>query len=246
MEMDMSESKTEFNVDLITDFINTCQNICNLSDFRHHIYPKIKSALPHNMFAFGTASLSDLRAHALTNISFPSEYFEKTKSMICPALLAWEKSRSPVHIHSKTPLLRSKYRSWFKCFTQHKIETLTMHGVLDFRSSSIYFFAFGGIDSWSRREELMLQLLVPQMYCLLINKNDFFNIKTKIKTILTQREEEVLQLICKGKSNSDAADILCISPWTVKIHVRNLLSKLNVSNRSHAIVKAINLGLVTH
>jgi DNA-binding NarL/FixJ family response regulator len=61
---------------------------------------------------------------------------------------------------------------------------------------------------------------------------------------LTQRELEVLQLLSQGKSNPQIAQELYISAGTVKVHVRNIASKLGVSDRTQAAVHAIELGLV--
>jgi two-component system, NarL family, response regulator LiaR len=61
---------------------------------------------------------------------------------------------------------------------------------------------------------------------------------------LTHRELEVLQLLSQGKSNPQIAQELFISAGTVKVHVRNIASKLGVSDRTQAVVHAIELGLV--
>lgn len=49
---------------------------------------------------------------------------------------------------------------------------------------------------------------------------------------LSNRENEVLSLVAKGYSNTDIADQLCISVYTVKNHISNLMKKMNVKNRS--------------
>lgn len=54
---------------------------------------------------------------------------------------------------------------------------------------------------------------------------------------LSNREKEVLALIAQGKRNADIAQILEISTSTVQNHIRNLLRKLKVCNRSEAACK---------
>lgn len=63
-------------------------------------------------------------------------------------------------------------------------------------------------------------------------------------TELTNREMEVLRLIARGMSNSDIAADLFISENTVKGHVSNILSKLQLADRTQAAVYAWEQGLV--
>jgi ATP/maltotriose-dependent transcriptional regulator MalT len=61
---------------------------------------------------------------------------------------------------------------------------------------------------------------------------------------LSERELEVLYLICAGKSNQEIADELFIALDTVKRHANNLYGKLGVKRRAQAILEARRLGLV--
>lgn len=60
---------------------------------------------------------------------------------------------------------------------------------------------------------------------------------------LTAREHEVLDLIAAGRSNADLSKILVLSPKTVRNHVSNIFAKLQVADRSEAIVRAREAGL---
>lgn len=61
---------------------------------------------------------------------------------------------------------------------------------------------------------------------------------------LTNREQEVLLLIAEGKSNQEIADALFITLKTVKTHVSNILSKLEVEDRTQATIYAFKHGLI--
>jgi len=67
---------------------------------------------------------------------------------------------------------------------------------------------------------------------------------TEILEALTPREMDVLWLIAEGLTNSAIAHALGLSPTTVKSYVQTILQKLNATDRTHAAVKAIRLGLV--
>ena len=62
---------------------------------------------------------------------------------------------------------------------------------------------------------------------------------------LTDRERAVLQLVAKGASNPQIADKLVISVNTVKTHLRNILEKLQLDNRTQAATYAIEVGIVS-
>ncbi|MBG9983449.1 response regulator transcription factor [Aerococcaceae bacterium DSM 111022] len=68
--------------------------------------------------------------------------------------------------------------------------------------------------------------------------------KPKLHDELTNRESEVLQCVAKGYSNQEIADELFISLKTVKTHVSNILSKLQVSDRTQATIYAYQHDLI--
>ncbi len=61
---------------------------------------------------------------------------------------------------------------------------------------------------------------------------------------LSKREQEVLVLLARGYSNQEIADELFVSLSTVKSHVSNLFSKLDVKRRTQAMQKAKELGII--
>ena len=62
---------------------------------------------------------------------------------------------------------------------------------------------------------------------------------------LTRRELEVLGLMATGMKNREISAALSITQGTVKIHVHNILSKLDVNSRTAAIAKAVTEHLLS-
>lgn len=62
--------------------------------------------------------------------------------------------------------------------------------------------------------------------------------------ILTLREQQVLTWVAQGKSSWEIGRIIMCKECTVNFHCRNIMGKLNVSTRAHALIKAMGLGLI--
>lgn len=77
------------------------------------------------------------------------------------------------------------------------------------------------------------------------NSTDFDNLydNGNIRSLLTQREFEALQLLIEGKSNVEIAKVMTVSVNTAKAHVGSILNKLAVTDRVQAAVKAVRSRL---
>ena len=65
------------------------------------------------------------------------------------------------------------------------------------------------------------------------------------KKILTEREQEVFELLVINKTTSEIAKFLGISEKTVRNHISNVMQKLGVKGRASAIVELLKLGEIT-
>lgn len=95
------------------------------------------------------------------------------------------------------------------------------------------------IRSTYQGESIMQEEVTQKML-----QKDFEDSQFKPHDALTQRELEVLQLVAKGYSNQAIADDLFITLKTVKTHVSNILSKLEVDDRTQATIYAFQHKLV--
>jgi len=64
-------------------------------------------------------------------------------------------------------------------------------------------------------------------------------------SILTNREREVFELLILNKSTKDISEFLGISEKTVRNHISNVMQKLNVKDRSGAIIELLKIGELT-
>ncbi len=62
--------------------------------------------------------------------------------------------------------------------------------------------------------------------------------------LLSKREIEVLHFVMAGKTNQVIAEEMFLSPLTIKNHVQNIMKKLKVKSRGHAVTKGFKLGLL--
>ena len=65
-----------------------------------------------------------------------------------------------------------------------------------------------------------------------------------VETQLTLREQEILRLVARGLSNAEIAGSLSVSENTVKTHIKNILGKLHMKNRSEAVAYAARMGFL--
>ena len=77
-----------------------------------------------------------------------------------------------------------------------------------------------------------------------LEKSDMSFDAAELPEPLTDREKTILRLIAGGYSNREISELLAITDGTVKNHISNLLSKLGVRDRTRAVLKAIDIGVI--
>ena len=78
-----------------------------------------------------------------------------------------------------------------------------------------------------------------------IEENAYLADIAQAKKLISKRELQVLELIKQGARNPEIADHFNLSVKTVENHVRSILKKLNAKNRTHAVVNALRLEILT-
>jgi DNA-binding CsgD family transcriptional regulator len=112
------------------------------------------------------------------------------------------------------------------------------------------FFAFVSLrGAPGARESTLTSMAVPfvfSTYCRALSR-DRTPIAVSVTPVdggLSEREVEILHWVREGKSNHEIGMVLSISPLTVKNHVQRILKKLQASNRTQAVSKAVSMRLL--
>jgi transcriptional regulator EpsA len=136
-------------------------------------------------------------------------------------------------------------------FNRIGADTVVGHGTYDAFGKPASFFIFAcQPQTMSAKQVYCVELIVPFLHQAWVRTQidrpaESVGARPSGAGLLTSREKEILKWIHLGKSNIEVGTILEISPLTVKNHVQKILRKLNVQNRTQAVVKALALRILT-
>jgi len=169
--------------------------------------------------------------------------------LVWQAMVAWRQARRPLMLGDG--LRAGDYGSYVVPFTDAdarlaaiELSNIAAHGMGEQNGNVSTFFCFSRVPQQPGEAHAhLLELLIPYLHSALMRVVSSSDNKLSVAGStpaqqITVREREVLHWLKTGKTNWEIAQILSISPLTVKNHVQNILRKLNVQNRSHAAVKA--------
>jgi DNA-binding NarL/FixJ family response regulator len=100
-----------------------------------------------------------------------------------------------------------------------------------------------GVHAAARGESLMSAEVASRVFARLADEGVVPAADDVPISFLSSREVEILRLLANGKHNDEIAEVLVISPFTVRNHVSKLLKKLQVQNRTQAAAYAVRHGL---
>lgn len=240
LELGNHEQKCLFSL------IERCHGAPSESDLQSSIYAALQELIPHNMFACGLGSTPDNRVLYFLNISFPEGYMKRVISgdgyLLSPVARHWLDNKKPVFYEVGTSAagVSQGDSAWLGAIRDYGIQNIVAHGLSDIRNRAASYFSLGDVECWGEREQALFEVLVPHLHVVLLRLQP----QSPAQPSLSKRESEILYWVCQGKSNSEIGEILSISQWTAKVHVRNVMAKLNVTSRAQAAAKAAELGLV--
>lgn len=141
-------------------------------------------------------------------------------------------------------------QAWSQLLESCELRNAAAFGLLGSDGQMKSYFCFARVsDELNPRLMYILEILVPILDATLSRALAEKGNKTRQHflnaMILTKRETEVLHFLMAGKSNQVIASELDLSPLTVKNHVQNIMKKLKVKTRGHAVTLGLKMGLLT-
>ncbi len=226
-----------------------CQGIDTRAGLMDDVHPLLKEILPHERFVCGIATVAPVAVLDVVDAGFPKVFVDgivdRRGRIASPVIRHWLMNDAPVYFDEAggDAVVEPEDGAWLASFRQHGMRNMLAHGVKDLHGGATSYFCFAGVPDGGAARKRLLQLIVPHLHAAL---RTHYRLKDRAQDVeLSCREREVLQLVCVGKTNEAIGSILGISPWTVKVHVRNFMAKLNVSTRGHAAAMAMKNGLVS-
>jgi transcriptional regulator EpsA len=130
-----------------------------------------------------------------------------------------------------------------------ELRNLVGHGIKGSHPNCSAYFCFCRTTlSRTRRSEHVLDLLMPFIYAVfcrvLAEESAVPDSRRNSRLAITQRELEILHCIRQGQTTIAIAELLALSPFTVKNHVNKIFRKLGVKSRSQAVAHAIYQGIL--
>ncbi len=180
-----------------------------------------------------------------------SDMFRQDTSMVPHIIRTWEEnSFRPVVFETGNASPFAQSALWRE-FNRIGADAVVAHGTYDALGKPASFFIFAcQSQTMGPRQVYCVELIVPFLHQAWVRTQIDRSVEGAVEqptgaSLLTSREREILKWIHLGKSNIEIGTILEISPLTVKNHVQKILRKLNVQNRTQAVVKALALRILS-
>ena len=139
-------------------------------------------------------------------------------------------------------------RQLMRADARQRVVMLTMHVDRDIVERSVKAGAVGYVTKDSSVKEVVMavrmaadgnKVLSPRVATAMRSE------PLRPDSLLSPREEELLQYVADGLTTAEVADRMCISPKTVKNHLASIYDKLGAHDKTQAVLTAVRLGIVT-
>ena len=239
----------------LMSIVDSSLRVTNEHQFYSWVQCEMQYLIPHETLICGIWVGAETQPK-LYSFSSTQDFREKHFPKICnPAgglmaqMLAQVNETGKGFIVSQKVTVGDYDPAWLDMLKHHELSNIAAHGLRGSDGRLKSFFGFFSVTgTLCNRLLYLLEVLLPILDSTLsrvVARQTPYAITDQTKSaVLRAREIQIIELIKVGKTNQVIADELFISPLTVKNHVQNILKKLKVKTRGHAVSKASDLGLL--
>ena len=235
--------------------VESSLNVRRMSQFFLWAQGPVHRLLPHEILVFGAASGSGASVsfqklsstHYFGDAQF-NDIVKPGHGLVVRMMSAWNRFGTPLLL-ARALRTWDCAEEWLADAEKNEMKNVAAHGMRSAAGRVTTYFSFSrvGCEFGSRLYHL-LSLLLPYLHetltRVMIEERRVYARVVRTECSVTDREAEILRWIRDGKTNHDIARILEVSPFTVKNHIQKILRKMGVENRSHAVARAISLGIL--
>jgi transcriptional regulator EpsA len=257
--MTVSDSRTLSDIDRerFADIVETSLDVTSRHQFFVWTQSLVQALVPHEILVCGIedGSRKGMVMHRFSaSRYFRQEHFDAVSDAVdglLPHLLAVAKGSDRPAVFSPGSGERPVDIALQTLVADKEMKNLAAYFVNGTRGNLLAFYGFARVAApLDARMAYMLELLVPHLHnaflrVLSLERDVVGANAQRSGRLITPRQEEILNLIKRGKTNAEIAEVLECSPWTIKNHIQAILRKLDTNTRTHALARAMSLGLLS-
>ncbi len=212
---------------------------------------EVRKVIPHEMAVFGLGSRyskQSFKVDGIINIDYPQAFLQRVLAKdngnniaTSPVIKAAACSSGYVSVKDSS-LFDPKFESWTSAAKQWGVENLFAKGRKQAGAKYTYHCLTNSPIVTHDDYRRIVNILLPYFDIAVMRLLGKTDIREKYK--ITKREIEILTYMSLGYRNSQISEKLCISIYTVKNHIKNILDKLEVANRTTAVTKSLEIGII--
>lgn len=236
----LNDTLTLLEADSLGDWKNRCHSLADGLGYEFFLY----AALPDR----------DIRKIAVVHGNYPelwqTRYEEKRYRFIDPVVTHAFGSAIPL-VWDSALFVSPEQRAFYVEAREFGIKKGACASLNGLRGNEFIMLALASSDEKKPFDQLQEEKIRQQTHLLAIYSHEAVmrlgvgcDATHRLSIGLTEREKESLKWLAAGKTNWEIAQILKCSERTVKYHVRSICQKFGVTNRHHAAIRAVALGVV--
>jgi transcriptional regulator EpsA len=235
--------------------IDSSLRVLNEQQFFSWVQGEVQYLLSHEILICGIASGvgSYMRCYRFSSTRyFRQEHFDLVcdpVSGIFTQMMSLTRKTGRPCVLGPTVSMGGCEESWVPLLDSCELRNVAAYGQRGTDGQLKSFFCFARIgDELCPRIMYIIEVLTPILdatFSRVVSQNGISSQANITNSVpLSKREIEVLHFLMAGKSNQVIAEDLKLSPLTVKNHVQNIMRKLKVKTRGHAVTTGFKLGLL--